>query len=229
MVNNNFMDLNVFIVTSAAFLDSINPCAISVLLLTIGFLLSLEKARSEIYKIGLTYIGALYLTYLFIGLGVLQALTIFGFPHTLAKIGAFILFATGLINLLGYTIPRFPIKLKIPNSAHPILARYIKKSTYPSMFVLGILVGLFEFPCTGGPYLTILSLLHDKASFITGLMYLLYYNVIFVSPLIIILVIANTKLVLGKVEGWRKKFTKRVDIVSSILMMVLSVIIFLTA
>jgi len=223
------MDLNVFIVTSAALLDSINPCAISVLLLTIGFLLSLNKARSEINKIGFIYIGSLYLTYLFIGLGVLQALVFFGFPHMLAKVGAFILFGTGLINLLGDLIPHFPIKLKIPNAAHPILARYMKKSTYPSMFVLGILVGLFEFPCTGGPYLTILSLLHDKASFNSGLLYLLYYNIIFVSPLIIILIMANSKIVLGKVGDWRKKYTKRVDIVSSILMMVLSVIIFLTA
>jgi len=105
----------------------------------------------------------------------------------------------------------------------------MKKSTYPSMFVLGILVGLFEFPCTGGPYLTILSLLHDKASFNSGLLYLLYYNIIFVSPLIIILIMANTKLVLGKVDDYRKRYTKRVDIASSVLMMVLSVIIFLTA
>lgn len=223
------MDLNVFIVTSAALLDSINPCAISVLLLTIGFLLSLNKVRSEIYKIGFVYIGALYLTYLFIGLGVLQALAIFGFPHVLAKAGAFILFGTGLTNLLGDTIPHFPIKLKIPNSAYPILARYMKKSTYPSMFVLGILVGLFEFPCTGGPYLTILSLLHDNATFNSGFLYLLYYNVIFVSPLVVILIIANSKSVVKNLDGWRKKYTKRVDIVSSILMMILSVIIFATA
>jgi cytochrome c biogenesis protein CcdA len=94
------------------------------------------------------------------------------------------------------------------------------------MFVLGILVGLFEFPCTGGPYLTILSILHDKATFASGLAYLLYYNVIFVSPLVVILIIANSKLVLKKVEGWKKEYTKRVDIVSSVLMMVLSVIIF---
>jgi cytochrome c biogenesis protein CcdA len=220
------MDLNLFIVTSAALLDSINPCAISVLLLTIGFLFSLNKVRSEIYKSGFVYIGSIYLTYLFIGLGVLQALTILGFPHVLAKIGAGILFATGLINLLGDMIPHFPIKLKIPNSAHAILAQYIKKATYPSMFVLGILVGLFEFPCTGGPYLTILSILHDKATFASGLAYLLYYNVIFVSPLVVILIIANSKLVLKKVEGWKKEYTKRVDIVSSVLMMVLSVIIF---
>ena len=127
------MQLNLLIVTSTALLDSINPCAISVLLLTIGFLLSMQKGRGEIFRIAMTYIMAIYVTYLFIGLGVLQALTIFGFPHVLAKFGAGILFLTGLINLLGDTIPKFPIKLKMPDSSHNILAKFIQKATYPSM------------------------------------------------------------------------------------------------
>lgn len=223
------MNLNLLIVTSAAILDSINPCAISVLLLTIGFLLSLGKERIQIFKIGLLYIGAIYLTYLLIGLGVLQALTFFGFPHFLAKIGAILLFMTGFINLLGAIIPDFPIKLKIPDSAHPTLAKYISKATYPSAFVLGVLVGLFEFPCTGGPYLTILSLLHDKATFKQGFLYLLYYNLIFISPLIVILITANSKRVVAKLDELKKGYTKRVDIVTSILMMVLSGVIFFSA
>lgn len=223
------MDLNLFIVTSASLLDSINPCAISVLLLTIGFLLSLNKSREHILKIGLLYIGAIYVTYLAIGLGVLQALTFFGFPHFIAKIGAIFLLTTGLINLGGALNKNFPIKLKIPNSTHPFLAKYINRASYSSIIILGILVGLFEFPCTGGPYLTILSLLHGKATFAVGFLYLLYYNLIFVSPLIIILTAANSKRVVVKLDEWRKKNTKKVDIVTSILMIILSVVIFISA
>lgn len=223
------MDLNLFIVTLAAFLDSINPCAISVLLLTIGFLLSLGKGRGHIYKIGFVYIGSLYLTYLFIGLGVLQALTFFGFPHFLAKIGAIFLFMTGLINLLGAFFPEFPVRLKIPKTAHPILAKFMSQASIPSALILGFLVGLFEFPCTGGPYLSILSLLHDRAANILGLIYLLYYNLVFVSPLIIILAAANSKRVVDKFEGWRKIYTRRADMVVSVMMIALSAIIFLSA
>lgn len=223
------MSLNLFIVTSAAFLDSINPCAISVLLLTIGFLLSLGKERGQIFKIGFVYIAALYLTYLFIGLGVLQALTFFGFPHFIAKIGAIFLFMTGLINFLGVVFPDFPIKLKIPDSAHPVMAKYIGKASFFSAFILGVLVGLFEFPCTGGPYLTILSLLHDKATFQSGFLYLLYYNLIFVSPLIVILITANSKSLVAKLDDLKKSYTKRVDLITSILMMILTGIIYLSA
>ncbi len=223
------MNISFFIVTSAALLDSINPCAISVLLLTIGFLLSLGKIRKQILFIGLTYIFGLYITYLFIGLGMLQALTFLGFPHVLAKIGASILFATGAINLLGYAFPKFPIKLRMPQKSHSVIAYYIDKATYLSAFVLGLLVALFEFPCTGGPYLSILSLLHDNETFSTGLLYLLYYKFFFVLLLLVFFFLASTKIVLGKVESWRKTYTKRVDIVSSSLMVLLSIVIFLTS
>lgn len=219
------MDLTLGILTSAALLDSINPCAISVLLLTIGFLMSLGKVRSEIYKISFVYILSLYLTYLFIGLGVLQALTFFGFTNAIARFGAAILAVTAIITLLGAVFPKFPIKLKMPDKSHGILARYIAKASYPSALVLGVLVGLFEFPCTGGPYLSILSLLHDKASMLEGLGYLLYYNLVFVSPLIVIVLVANSSVIVERLDNWRKKYTKRVDIVSSILMLLLAGVI----
>lgn len=219
------MDLTLGIVTSAALLDSINPCAISVLLLTIGFLISLGKVRSEIYKISFVYIFALYLIYLLIGLGVLQALTIFGLTNSIARIGAIILASTAIITLLGSIFPKFPIKLKMPDKSHKILARYIERASYPSALVLGILVGLFEFPCTGGPYLSILALLHERASLAHGIAYLLYYNLVFVSPLIVIVLLANSSTVVERLDIWRKKYTKKVDIISSLLMLLLAGII----
>ncbi len=223
------MNLTWGIISTAALVDSINPCAISVLLLTIGFLVSLNKLRSYIIRIGFVYIIGIYITYLLIGLGVLRALSLFGFPHTLARFGAIALLLTAGINLGNIFIPKFPIKLKIPDSAHPQLAKFIQKSTVPSFFVLGVLVGLFEFPCTGGPYLVILGLLHDQATFLSGLKYLAYYNFIFVAPLIIILLIASRPGLLQKVDSWRKKNTRMADIITSVIMIVLAGIIFATS
>ena len=85
----------------AALIDSINPCAFGILLLTIAFLLSLQKSRSNILKIGGIYILGLFTVYILIGLGILQALHIFNTPHFMAKAGAsgFIVFcALNLIN-----------------------------------------------------------------------------------------------------------------------------------
>ena len=214
-------------ITIAAILDSINPCAISVLLLTIGFLFSLNKDRKNILGIGLTYVLTIYIVYISIGLGILQALTIFGFPRFLGKFGAIFIIASGAINIINHYYPKFPIKLKMPDSSHSKLATFIQKATIPSAIILGILVGLYEFPCTGGPYLTILGLLHNQATFFNGFLYLIYYNFIFVSPLLLILWFASRQDLYDKVSKWRNAHMVKLGMIDGLIMIILGVIILL--
>ena len=56
--------------------------------------------------------------------------------------------------------------LAIPESKKPVIERYIKTATLPAAFVLGVLVGIFELPCTGGIYLAILSLMSNTMTLI---------------------------------------------------------------
>lgn len=218
--------LNPLVVFIAALADSVNPCAISVLLITIGFLISLKKTPNEIVKIGGAYIFAIFLVYTGIGLGVLSVLDFFGVPNGLAKFGALILFIFAFLQLGEELIPNFPIRLAIPQFAKGKLAHYMQKGSLPAAFVLGSLVALYEFPCTGGPYLFILGLLHDQASFWEGLGWLIFYNFIFVLPLAIILVSSTSKPLLDRFTTWKKGNMKRFNIISATVLMILSVIIF---
>src|SRR3989344_5444483 len=59
------------LVSIAALIDSVNPCAFSVLILTIAFLLGVGKLRSKILQIGGSYILGIFLVYILIGLGIL--------------------------------------------------------------------------------------------------------------------------------------------------------------
>lgn len=220
------MSLTLPVVTAAAFLDSINPCAVSVLLLTIGFLVSLEKSRRQIYAITGIYILGIFLTYILIGLGVLQALSFFGIPKALSKFGAITIIVTGLLSLGERFIPDFPIHLALPKFTKPSIAKLINQATLPATFLLGVLVGLFEFPCTGGPYLLILSLLHDKATYFSGALYLIYYNLIFVSPLVLILFFAGNPVLHERFLVWRKRHLATADILTSLAMILLGLVIF---
>ena len=215
------------LVTVGALLDSINPCAFSILLLTIAFLFTLGKTRSGILKIGGLYIFGLFLTYILIGLGILQTLQLFNTPRFMAKVGASLLILLGGINLINRYFPSFPIKLRIPQSAHRSMAKLMDKASIPSAFLLGVLVALCEFPCTGGPYLMVLGLLHDKAQFLNGAAYLLWYNIVFVLPLIIILLIAGNKALLEKAQEWKTANSARMRLISGAAMVILGIIIFL--
>jgi len=215
------------IVTIAAIIDSINFCAFSVLLLTIAFLFSVGYIRSKILKIGGFYIAGIFLVYILIGLGIIQTLHFFNMPHFMAKIGASVMILFGAINIINEFFPAFPIKLKIPTSTHQKMAALIEKGSVPTAFFLGVLVGLYEFPCTGGPYLMILGFLHDRTTYIKGAAYLLFYNMVFVLPLVITLFIASNKTLLGKLRVWRENKNIRIKFLSGVAMIILGVIIFM--
>ena len=214
------------LVSVAALIDSINPCAFSILILTIAFLLSIGKFRSSILKIGGSYIAGIFIVYMLIGLGILQTLHLFSTPHFMAKVGASLLIALGTINLINEFFQSFPIKLRIPHSAHRKMAELMEKGSIPTAFLLGILVGLCEFPCTGGPYLMVLGLLHDQATYLKGLGYLLLYNAIFVLPLVIILLISSNAALLEKVKSWQQKERSLMRIGGGIAMVTLGIVIF---
>lgn len=192
------------LIVAAALVDSVNPCAFSVLILTIAFLFSIGKLRSDALKIGGLYIAGIFVAYTLIGIGILQALSFFNIPHFMGKLGASLLVLAGAINLINEFFPAFPIKLKIPDAAHHTMARLTERGSGPLAFILGGFVGVCEFPCTGGPYLAALGLLHDSATYVSGFSYLLLYNLIFVVPLVVILAIASNPALLEKVRTWQR-------------------------
>ena len=214
------------LIIASALVDSINPCAFSILLLTVAFLFSIGKMRSGILKIGGMYVLGIFVVYMLIGLGILQVLHLFGTPHFMAKIGAALLIALGGINLLNGFFPRFPIKLKIPTVAHQRIGELMEYASLPAAFALGILVGLCEFPCTGGPYLAALGLLHDKTTVFEGFGYLFLYNIIFVFPLLVLLFISSNRSLIEKAETWKRENNRAMRLWGGIITILLGVAIF---
>jgi len=210
----------------AALIDSINPCAFSILLLTIAFLLSIGKLRSSVLTIGAAYIVGIFVVYFMIGLGLLQTLHIFDTPHFMAKVGASLLVVLGLINVANEVFPAFPVKLHIPHAAHRRIAALMERASVPTAVVLGGLVGVCEFPCTGGPYLMVVGLLHDQATYYTGISYLVLYNLVFILPLVLILLVASDQSLLAKVQAWQQSEKKAMRWGGGVAMIALGGIIF---
>lgn len=214
------------LIAVSAIIDSINPCAFSILLLTIAFLFSVGHLRSKILAVGGFYIAGIFLVYLAIGLGLLQILHLFNTPHFMAKIGALLLIALGAVNILNWLFPNFPIKFRIPHAAHNKMSGLIEKSSLPAAFLLGALVGLCEFPCTGGPYLAAVGLLRDKTTYLIGAGYLLIYNLIFILPMAAVLLLAGNKNLLERVRLWQEKEKSAEKAWAGLAMVVLGIIIY---
>lgn len=214
------------LIAVAALIDSINPCAFSVLILTIAFLLSIGKLRSGVLAIGGAYIFGIFMVYLLIGFGLLQALHLFETPHFMAKVGASLLILLGVINVANVLLPAFPLKLSIPQAAHHKIASLMAGITLPTAVVLGALVGLCEFPCSGGPYLMVIGLLNDRATYFNGVGYLFLYNLIFILPLVLLLFVASDKSLLDKVQGWQQENRTSMRLGGGFAMIALGAIVF---
>lgn len=180
-----------------ASLDAFNPCAFFVLL----FLLSLmvhSQSRSRIAVIGGVFVlfsGIMYFLFmaawlnLFIITGELAVITV------IAGIMAIVI---GIINIKDYFFFKQGFSLSIPDSAKPRLFQRIRELTrigqWPAMLtatiVLAIAANSYELLCTAGlpmVYTRILTLhmLPEK----TYYFYLILYNIVYVIPLTLIVVL----------------------------------------
>ncbi len=214
------------LVLIAALLDSVHPCSFSILLITIAFLFGMQMTRNKILQIGGTYIAGIFAAYFLIGLGILKVLHLFNTPHFMGKLGATALIVFGVINLLNEFFPKFPIKLKIPSVSHNAIGKLMEKASLPTAFGLGLLVGICQFPCMGGPYLMVIGLLHDQVTYLTGFGYLVLYNLILILPLVAVLWISADKMIVDKVQEWKKTNMKGVRFWAGLAMITLGILIF---
>lgn len=213
------------LVIFSALLDSVHPCSFSILLITIAFLFGVQMTRKKILQIGGLYIAGIFAAYFTIGIGLLKVLHIFNTPHFMGKLGASLLVIFGLLNLLNALIPNFPIKLKIPDVAHRSIGKLINTVSLPAAFAFGLLVGLCQFPCMGGPYLMVIGLLHDQVTYVSGFGYLVLYNVILTAPLVATLFVAANPVLIDKVKEWKRTQMKDVHLWAGVAMILIGVLI----
>ena len=211
------------LVLGAGLLDGINPCAFSVLFLFMAFLFTLQRARSQMLQAGLVYIAAIYVTYLAIGLGLLRVFTLSSEPHLIAKIGAGLMIVLGLVNIKdAFWYGRW-FSLGVLKVGAETRERWMRKATLPATAVLGFLVGICEFPCTGGVYVGVLGLLAAQTTYLAGLGYLVLYNVMFVLPLVAILVALGNRRLLGQVSRWEVQHKQAFKLGQGLVMIALGV------
>ncbi|KKR68309.1 MAG: hypothetical protein UU10_C0027G0002 [Parcubacteria group bacterium GW2011_GWF1_40_6] len=210
----------------SALLDSVHPCSFSILIITIAFLFGIQLSRKKILQLGGTYIAGIFTAYFLIGLGILKVLHLFDTPHFMGKLGATLLITFGVINLINRFFPRFPLKLKIPGVAHGVMSKLMDKASFPAVFGLGILVGICQFPCMGGPYLMVIGLLRDQVTYMSGFGYLVLYNLILIIPLVAVLFISANKLLVDKVQLWKRDNMAGLKLWAGIAMIIIGILIF---
>ncbi len=216
------------LVLSAAAVDAINPCAFAVLIILMVTILSSGQRRRALFS-GLAFAVAIYISYLLMGLGLYQALTTVGFSRWFIKFIAALALILGLLNLKDFFwYGGGGFIMEVPLSWRPKLKSLISSITSPiGAFLIGFLVSLFLLPCTSGPYIVILGMLSQKETFVSALGWLLFYNAIFILPMIIITLAVFNGLDPQKAEEVRQKRLRILHLIAGILMLGMGIMILL--
>lgn len=242
-----FRKFSYLAIIASGLIDGINPCAFTVLIFFISFLTLMGYKYRALLAIGLTFILAVFLTYLAIGLGLFRGLYELGQFYSILKVlyylTAVICLILAYLNLRDYiqykrTNSADSFKVKLPKAVRQKINSLISMFYRPGFgsapkskaalivgtFVVGFLVSLLEAVCTGQVYLpVIVFILKEPALRIRAITYLLIYNLMFIAPLLIILCVGVFGMNSKKLEEFFRKKVALVKLLMFVLFLGLAI------
>jgi len=222
------VEISLMRITSLALADAVNPCALAVLaMVLITIMTQNPEKRQRVLYAGLAFTTAVFIGYFLYGLIIIQffktidsAIKSSSFPYYLYNGLAVFAMILGALNIKDYFMYKpGSFATEMPLSLRPRAKMFIKKMMSPKgAFFIGIFVTLFLLPCTIGP-LIIASGELSKLSFIQVFYWLLYYNILFVLPMIgITIAVYVGYTTVEDVSGWKERNIKRLHLAAGILL-----------
>jgi len=223
--------LNLARITTLALADSVNPCAIAVLAMVLmSILIQHPEKRKKVLSAGLAFVSAIFIGYLFYGIVIIQLFQ--GFAELLRNNSGYIYdglailaMIIGALNIKDYFMYKpGSLATEMPLFMRPKVKKIINKITSAKgAFVIGFLVTLFLLPCTIGPYIVASGLL-SEVGIILALPWLVYYNVVFIIPMLIIVGIIYWGFVkVDEVSGWKERNIRMLHLIAGILLFLVGI------
>ncbi len=213
-------------ITTLALADSVNPCAIAVLaMVLVAILIQNPERRKKVLYAGLAFVSSVLIGYLFYGVIIIQFFRTFAqvlreHAEIIYDSLAILAMVIGALNIKDFFMYRKGgIATEMPIFLRPKVNKIIQGITSPAgAFIIGFLVTLFLLPCTIGPYIIASGLLAELGT-LKALPWLIYYNLIFVLPMLIITFLVYFGF--SKVEdisGWKDRNIRILHLIAGILL-----------
>ena len=137
--------------------------------------------------------------------------------YTVLAIIAMVLGALNIKDFFSYKKGGFATEM--PLFMRPKMKKYVESITSAKgAFVIGFILTLFLLPCTMGPYIVASGLLVDLG-ILGALPWLLYYNIVFVLPMILIVCLIYFGFTKAEdVSMWRDRNVRYLHLVAGLLL-----------
>lgn len=228
-----FGELTTPVVLASGFADGLNPCAFALLVLFATYTLTLVNAvtadatpttaaQRTLLGAGSLYVGAVWITYLLIGLGLFGFLGWLGQDHLVARVASLLALVMALWMLKDVFLPGMGPSMMAPSSTHGWMHRAMQRGGLGGMLLAGVLVGICTVPCSGAIYLQVIAVLHASGGGPVGLALLALYNLAFIAPLVLFLLFVSNKRVLGTLGRWNRQNGSAVKVVLAVAVIAMS-------
>ncbi len=221
--------LSTWVIMSAAAVDAINPCAFAVLLVLLGTVLAQKHSRPKVIASGLAFSVVVFMSYVLMGLGLYKALTLGSAASVFTTIIGVLAIILGLFNLKDWLWYGKTPPLEVPMSWRPRMIHVLERVTSPiGAAAAGLVVSLFLLPCTSGPYIVILGLLASSPLDAQLFWYLALYNLVFISPMIILTFLVAYGMSTDTLARLREQHIDKLHLIAGLILIGLGVFVLLT-
>ena len=192
-------------VVLAGIVDGFNPCSFAIMISLAGILAIGGRKRKARILGGLSFCAGTFVTYMLMGLGLMQALKVLeglrvvhDIVMALLALSLFVLSFLSFRDALRFRkIPVFSVvTLKLPEGVKVLIRKIAMESwSGPAVVLAGFgcafLVTLLDALCTGQVYVPVLALISREPGAWRSFALLALYNLAFVFPLVAVFVLAS--------------------------------------
>jgi len=181
------------LVVVSGLVDGTNPCAIALVLLLLSSLLFFVRDENKMFRIGFAYIGAVFVTYFLIGVafsGFIETVLSWTYYEEVSRFVKYalvtLIWVAAVINIKDVLQKDYEFTLDVAKKRIYKLMHAFVKIDWITALGLGVVVTIFELPCSLPLYAGSIALLTEAFGYEQTVLYLLLYSLMFIVPLLVI-------------------------------------------
>lgn len=197
-------------------LDSFNPCALYILLFLLSLLMH-AKSRMRMAVVGGTFVFISGLVYFLFMAAWLNLFFLMGRMNLITTVAGLVALLVGALNIKEFFAFKKGVSLTLSNDASAKLIKRMRgllnahsmSSMLMGTVILAVAANAYELLCTAGfpmVYTRVLTL--NELSRFSYYMYLLFYNVVYVIPLLIVVILFTVTLGARKLTEYQGRVLK---------------------